>query len=400
MRVVHINVRGTQGGAGRSAYDLHRRLTDRGHESTYLYGYASGITDDASLADDAAAHRLGTKASVRGNYLAHWALGQDVFASGRRVTSSAIESADVVHIHAVHHYFTSYPWLFGSLVSRRKPTVLTAHDWWFVTGRCASPGDCSGWRGSCGVCGSRRFGDLPSAFDISSPHRRRKRSLMTALLTRGTLATPSKVLFDDMREAYPGASVRLVRNGIDLEFESALDRAASAGSSSRRTRVLVCAADLTDPRKVNADLLARIASHDSVELILAGKGEIVSGDNVTNLGPVVDRQALAELYASSHLLLFTSEIDSFGLVIAEALCSGTPVVSLAYPAPTELLGLVGGAVVRSPQEAEEIIAQRRWWDLYSTKTRDELAHLGKQAFAGRRVLQEYLEAYEAVLERE
>jgi alpha-1,6-mannosyltransferase len=48
--------------------------------------------------------------------------------------------------------------------------------------------------------------------------------------------------------------------------------------------------------------------------------------NIHMLGAVSDRDLMARLYASADLLVHGSGAETYGLVVAEALCSGLPVV--------------------------------------------------------------------------
>ena len=37
-------------------------------------------------------------------------------------------------------------------MSMNKPTVISVHDPWFVTGRCVHPGECLKWKTGCKSC--------------------------------------------------------------------------------------------------------------------------------------------------------------------------------------------------------------------------------------------------------
>jgi len=60
-------------------------------------------------------------------------------------------------------------------------------------------------------------------------------------------------------------------------------------------------------------------------------------DAVTVL-PFVDRRVLAALYRRATMLLQPSEREGFGLPVAEAMASGTPVVASRIPALVEVGG--------------------------------------------------------------
>ena len=76
----------------------------------------------------------------------------------------------------------------------------------------------------------------------------------------------------------------------------------------------------------------------SVEALMAQVRRCGVEDRVTYLGPVSGR-AKAELFANAHLFAFPTVFaaESFGLVLAEALCWGLPVVASDWRANCEVL---------------------------------------------------------------
>src|SRR5579859_552055 len=103
MKVLHLNIRASQGGAGRVALDLHRRLRKVGIDSKLLYGYGSGIKDDPMVAGEKHIERTGTLPSVLFNYACHRTFGWDTVTGNQELVRKAIASTDIVHLHAIHH---------------------------------------------------------------------------------------------------------------------------------------------------------------------------------------------------------------------------------------------------------------------------------------------------------
>jgi glycosyltransferase involved in cell wall biosynthesis len=60
--------------------------------------------------------------------------------------------------------------------------------------------------------------------------------------------------------------------------------------------------------------------------------------NAVTVLPFVDRRVLAALYRRAAMLLQPSEREGFGLPVAEAMASGTPVVASRIPALVEVGG--------------------------------------------------------------
>ncbi len=65
-----------------------------------------------------------------------------------------------------------------------------------------------------------------------------------------------------------------------------------------------------------------------------------------------DREELAQAYASSDVLIHGSAAETFGLGVAEAICSGLPVVAPLVGGAADLVGNSNG-LMYSPGNADE-----------------------------------------------
>ena len=104
--------------------------------------------------------------------------------------------------------------------------------------------------------------------------------------------------------------------------------------------------------------VGRVAVEKNIEALLASRHagtKVVVGD-----GPALDNlrrkfpdalflgalrgAALASAYASADVFVFPSRTDTFGLVMIEALASGTPVAAYPVPGPIDVLNEEVGAM--------------------------------------------------------
>jgi glycosyltransferase involved in cell wall biosynthesis len=118
----------------------------------------------------------------------------------------------------------------------------------------------------------------------------------------------------------------------------------------------VLAVGTLEPRKnltrvVEATALAGAALRVVGERGWGGVG--VAGEHVTWLGRVDDEE-LAALYRGARCLVFPSLYEGFGIPAAEALASGTPVVTSAGSAMAEVVGDAG--VLVDPLDVSSIAA--------------------------------------------
>ena len=110
------------------------------------------------------------------------------------------------------------------------------------------------------------------------------------------------------------------------------------------------------------------------------------------LGPRLGEE-LARLYASADVFVFPSRTDTFGLVLLEALASGTPVAAYPVTGPIDVigdapvgvldenLGKAALAALDIPRQACRDYAERFSW---AASTDAFLAHLPSQHISGKR----------------
>lgn len=392
-KVLSINIRATQGGAGRMGYDLHRRLKTSGVDARLLYGYGSGIAPDDAVSDQPEVQMIGNRPMVIGNYAAHLLLGEELFTPGSTVLREAIDWADVVHVHAAHHWYVRLSKLTAMLREFNKPTVVTAHDWWLVSGRCGFVRDCSGWMRECGECGKRRFQDLPSLFDRSRSVRASRQREIRLLANQLILACPSQHIQRDHAHIYPDLDVRFIPNALDSEYEAAI----SNMHQGPRRGIVFCASDLASPGKIDAEMVRTLTATygDAVELI--GRASPFRDICATDHGEVRNRKRLAAIFSSARVLVFTSQMDNAPLTIIEALVAGCYVVAYPSPAASEMVSLVGGRCAASPAEVRSLIDSGREADLYGGLSSAELAKRAREIWSGQRLAEAYLGIYDELI---
>lgn len=396
MKILSLNIRGTQGGAGRMGYDLFRRQRSMGHDGELLYGYGSGIAPDPGVAGDADVAMLANRPGVLVNFASHLLIGREIVQPGRSRLRGAMAAADVVHIHAAHHWYLHWQSVVDMLVELKRPVVLTAHDWWLVSGRCGFVRDCEGWRRACGECGKRRFEDLPALLDWSRPVRASRQANLRRLTAQLAVVAPSEHLARDHSAIYPDLDVRFIPNSLDREFEAIVQE---LPGDQVRSGIVFCASDLASPGKMDAALVRRLAADMGAAVHLAGRASPFGDTPATDHGEVRDRRQLAELFHARKALVFTSQMDNAPLTLIEALTCGTHVVAYPSPAAAEMLALVGGRCAASAAEAEAILRADAAPSLYGGADHAELADRARQAWSGTAMATAYLTLYDELLAR-
>ena len=240
LRVVLLNHADVgSGGAAVAGFRLHRSLLAAGVDSTLLVGEkASNEPSVSSLSHPRLVRRplrkLGHEVGL--NEL-------DGVGAYRLTRSPIVRRADVIHAHAVHGGWFSYPAM--ALLSRRTPTVLTVHDMWPFTGHCSFSFDCERWRTGCGRC------PHPDVFpavrrDATAVEWRVKAAVWSR--SRLVVVSPSRWLAELTEASMLGRfDVRIIPQGIDIADFSPRPRdacRAALGIAHDRAALLFTAASL------------------------------------------------------------------------------------------------------------------------------------------------------------
>ena len=159
-------------------------------------------------------------------------------------------------------------------------------------------------------------------------------------------------------------------DGIDV-VPNAVERVFTAGGPAA-DGVYALAVGTVEPRK-NLARVIEAAALAGLELRVVGDpgwgGIEVAGAHVTRLGFVPDEE-LARLYRGARCLVFPSLYEGFGIPAAEAMASGTPVVTTRGSAMADVVGDAG--VLVDPLDVASIAAGIEEAD----RRREELVRLG------------------------
>lgn len=332
MKLVQINTVGS--GASPVAAIMNqiaRAASASGHQSITVAGY--GLDADATFVLEGQAGRCL-------NALRSRLYGNDGFAAHRAtrrlVDFLEAERPDVVHLHNAHGYYLDLPGLVAWAERTATPLVVTLHDHWWLTGRCATPNakGCHRWlEHNCGDCPSPSL--YPAAWWHTRPHYKPE-------AWRGNIhfVMPSQHLAD--LAAMVGIHGTVIPNGIDRSVFNNSD-------NSYKDISLLAVANLWTPGK---NLQGVVEANQACPTDLRGNCTVVGrgadklrGEGITVYANTFSPADISRYYRRARILLSPSLSEAFGMTVAEALCCGTPVVVQRGTAPAELVGETDGVVV-------------------------------------------------------
>jgi putative colanic acid biosynthesis glycosyltransferase len=397
-RVAHMAARIDRGGAAAIARTLHNAAPAHGWSSQLWY--ASGPRGLGLPDPPAESQRIQTTARVLANHGLHRVLGLDPIAPTihRRGATFNEDPPDLLHVHYLHSHIGSLSSLQRYANAHKIPVVWTLHDLWLLTGRCATPhaSSCDRYLYGCGRCPDR--GAYPSTLVDTSRlvHASRRRAL-ERFANSILLVAPTRVVASTAESAGLGVRIEIIHNSVGRHFiEQPLPSSREIDST---IRVAVAATDLSDPIKVPPKFVEWLSRQDGLEIGLIGKNPPSSlPANVTAHGFVPQPERLAEIFRSHDVLFFPATHETFGLLAAEALCSGCHVVATHSEVIAEVLSLVGGRTVATLDEALKMIRDRTWPILYNQAGRRQLAEKAKKIFDSSIMTQRYHQLYSDILQ--
>ena len=342
MKVIQLSTRLSEGGAARVALDVHEGLISRGDSSEYYYGY--GPSGNVSPLEDTIpnAVKLGSKMRAGLNMISYRLTGYDcvepIPISFDRLTSSC-KSADILHIHGVHSFFFPLEALIDLLENTNIKVVLTLHDYWWITGRCAFLSGCDRWKSGCGQCITLE--NYPKVWiDNSDRVARKKRMLLKTFQSRISVISPARHIARDFNAVFPRIEVNIIPNACDDIFHNSPRRYTDDKSTYKLALV---AADFSDFVKYPKDLLVRVSKISGIAPVLIGRNSHKIKEFIPSaigVGEVKSRAEMASELAKCDGFLFLSLNDIFPLSLIEALASGCEIFAIKSEAAQEVLDFV------------------------------------------------------------
>ena len=183
---------------------------------------------------------------------------------------------------------------------------------------------------------------------------------------------PTQAMERRLRELGVRTSIAVVPSAVDVERFAAGRRRADVRArlgAAEDERLVLFVSRLAKEKNVELALRAFAQVGSAARLVVVGGGphraELESearrlgvASRTTFTGEMAP-DALPDVYASADAFVFTSTSETQGLVLAEAMASGLPVVAVDAPATRDVLG-GAGALCRPEPQAVAAALERLW----------------------------------------
>ncbi|MBQ9929655.1 MAG: glycosyltransferase [Oscillospiraceae bacterium] len=400
MKIVQINAVYGVGSTGRIAQDIAHALKAQGHENHIFWAISCRADENAAF------YRIGSTLDHKLHALLRRLDGKQGWhskAATRKLCRELLKiKPDVVHLHNLHSNYIHLPLLLQFLGENKIPTLITLHDnWMHTSGFCTyySLHNCNQWDKGCTDC---------PAVD---KHLRKSGAKMYRIKEELYSRIPNLAVNGVSRWTAEAAKQSMLRcakinthiyNWIDTQAFKPQENAAEVrekyGIPENHKLILGVSQGWSERKGLQEFLQLADVLKDEATVILVGQDNgVPKKENLRCIGFTNNRQELIDLYSAADLFVNPSRAETFGLVTAEAMSCGTPVVAYNNTGSAELVAPQCGALATDGDAAALVTLTRKLLEsqkeTYSAACRQwVLENFNKQT-----QLQKYVELYEKIL---
>ena len=335
MKILQINTVAVNGSTGSIADGIGEAIIRRGHSSYIAFG-RNNISLNASKSN---LIKIGNNLSVAEHVLETRLLDRHGLAS-RCATHKFIRQIDalkpdIIHLHNIHGNYINYNILFEYLAKANIPIVWTLHDCWAFTGHCVHfvAKNCDKWRNGCYSC--PRLGSYPKSYfaDRSRTNYENKKKAFTSVKNM-TLVPVSNWLGKVCSESFLGNyPIHVIHNGIDTDIFSprinVSTKIRNKYGLGNRFVVLGVATGWSNENGLYDFIELRKRLDSDYVIVLVGVTKRIKSilpEGIIGIYRTDSKEELAELYSTADIFINGSFEETFGLVTAESMACGTPVI--------------------------------------------------------------------------
>ena len=396
MRILQINTNDMKGGAAKVAWRLQEGVRERGHTAQMLVGKKYSRDDQVHLIRPYS--RLRERIYRK---LSYWLANDlDLFPSGHILRQPYFTAADIIHCHNLHSNFFN----LGILpkMAAQKPLVWTLHDMWPITAHCAHSYD-EGISSGFWQCPALE-GYPPIAWHNEKYLENKKRSIYAQ--TPMHIVVPSHWLKEKVEQSIlRDKPIQVIYNGIDTRIFKPMEQSAARRRldlpQDKIIILFLAKRGQSNPGKGGQHAYAAmdaLAHEKNLFFIDLGGDEDARDENILRKSFVTNEETLAAYYAAADIFLYPWLAESFGLVVAEALACGLPVVSFAAGALPELVDHQKTGYIARYADMQDLISGIRWLlgrsEYERRKMRDNAVAKISSGFTIDHMTRQYIELYE------
>jgi len=317
----------------------------------------------------------------------------------------------ILHCHNLHGNYFDLRLI--PKFSQELPLILTLHDAWLLSGRCAHSFDCDRWQTGCGNCPDLT---IPPKFEYDNSAYNWQRKQKIYQNSKLYIATPSQWLMDKVKKSILNTAVlesRVIPNGVDLSifYPSNKVKVRTELDIPINAKVILFAANgirknyWKDYQTMQTSVALLAERLPNVNILFIALGEespsTKIGQAIVKFVPYTkDPRTVAKYYQSADVYIHAARADTFPNVVLEALACGTPVVATKVGGIAEQIenGKTGflvsvGDALAMADSVQNLIVN----DTLYNQISEQAAQVADKKFSLERMVDDYLGWYQHIL---
>ncbi len=367
MRILFINTIDNVGGAALVGWNLGKKLLEQGHEVKYIVGFKKSKDRYVyQLKRKSSLHYLTNKTRIdfdfiyRGLLTKFFANDIDFGAKEELLNHPWYRKADIVHCNNMHGNYINLEVM--KEMSRSKKVIWTLHDEWAIMAH------------GCSIIEDKVVGgffrrsnlNLYPAMLWNNEEYLAKKKAAIYRQSEFNVVVPSRWLKDKVHQSiFAKRNTAVIHNGVDTDIFSIHDKTAARKQLElpldKKIVLFVADSGKNNPLK-GWSYTEKVINHfkdrdDILFLCIGGKpsDEKIKAKNVRYISYIAKDTLLSLYYSSSDVFLFTSLVESFGLVVIEAMACGLPVVAFPVGIVPEVIKHRKNGYISAYKDSDDLI---------------------------------------------
>jgi glycosyltransferase involved in cell wall biosynthesis len=381
LKILHLNLSDSGGGAFRAAYRIHKGLCSENIDSKMLVLYKK--TKDNSVFEayemygkyiKIKRYNIVTKVANKINKFHQklmWSKYPDrgevpFFLFGKSQVEDSLQKieSDILHLHWINSFVN-----FNEKQLKEKPVVWTLHDCNPFTGLCHYFVDCEKYKKQCGSCPILKSADSKDISTISFLKKQKRYNRLNL-----HIVCPSIWMAEKVRESVllGNFEVSIIQHGLDTSVFSPVEKHYAKGALkiNRDKKVVLFGATNATLNKLKGyhflnEALIRLKENydkDYIQIVIFGEAERepTTYFETIYLGHINDDRFLSVIYSSADVMVVPSIQEAFGQTASEALACGTPVTAFATGGLLDIVDHKKNGYLAKPFESDDLANGISW----------------------------------------